>query len=113
MEATDAIGTLSALAQPTRLDAFRRLAEAEPRGLSAGELAKALGVPANTLSAHAAILARAGLVAFEKKGRVVTYRALPARVDALSAYLLAQCCGGQPGACRASPEPIKPRDDGS
>ena len=113
MEATEAIGALSALAQPTRLDAFRRLAEAEPRGLSAGELAKALGVPANTLSAHAGILARAGLVAFEKKGRVVTYRAVPAQVDALADYLLSQCCGGQPDACKASPETIRPRSDGS
>ena len=60
MESTRAIEALTALAQPTRLEAFRRLVRAGPAGLAAGELAERLGVPPPTLSFHLAQLARAG-----------------------------------------------------
>ncbi len=63
MESEDAILALAALAQSTRLDVFRLLVKREPEGMAAGEIAKALAVPQNTMSAHLAILSRAGLVA--------------------------------------------------
>ena len=62
MESEDAILALAALAQPTRLDVFRLLVKREPEGMAAGDIAKALAVPQNTMSAHLAILSRAGLV---------------------------------------------------
>ena len=62
MDNMDAIAALAALAQTTRLDTFRLLVEREPEGVPAGELARLVAVPQNTMSAHLAILARAGLV---------------------------------------------------
>jgi Helix-turn-helix domain len=62
MDNIEAIVALSALAQATRLDTFRLLVKKEPGGVPAGELARLMAVPQNTMSAHLAILARAGLV---------------------------------------------------
>src|SRR3546814_1717663 len=62
METESAITALSALAQATRLETFRLLVRHEPEGLAAGDIARSLDVPQNTMSAHLAILARAGLV---------------------------------------------------
>jgi len=53
------IATLAALAQPTRLMTFRPLVEREPDGVAAGELAKLVDVPQNTMSAHLATLSQA------------------------------------------------------
>ena len=62
MESEQAILALAALAQSTRLDVFRLLAKHEPEGLAAGDIARTLAVPQNTMSSHLAILSRAGLV---------------------------------------------------
>ncbi len=62
MENEEAITAFAALAQPTRLDTFRLLVQNEPAGTPAGELARILDVPQNTMSAHLATLSRAGLV---------------------------------------------------
>ena len=62
MENAEAIIALSALAQATRLDTFRLLVRREPDGIPAGELARLMEVPQNTMSTHLAILARAGLL---------------------------------------------------
>ena len=57
-EATASISTeevvqvLGALAQETRLDAFRALVQAGPQGLAAGEIARQLEIPPPTLSFH-------------------------------------------------------------
>ena len=59
MDNESVIVALGALAQATRLDAFRLLVRHEPEGLPAGEVAKALDVPQNTMSVHLATLARA------------------------------------------------------
>ena len=69
MESDTAIAAFSALAQPTRLDVFRILVRQEPDGLAAGEIARRLNVPHNTLSTHLAILHRAGLVTAERHSR--------------------------------------------
>ena len=82
-----AIQVMSALAQATRLNVFTILAGQHPAGLSAGEIAAKTDTPANTMSAHLAILSRAGLVTSSKKGRVVTYSACPSAVRDLCAFL--------------------------
>ncbi len=69
-----AIDAFSALAQPTRLEAFRLLVKQEPDGLPAGEIARRLDVPHNTMSTHLAILARAGLITVERHSRSMIYR---------------------------------------
>ena len=66
MEEDLALAALAALAQATRLQTFRLLVAREPDGIAAGELAREIGVPANTLSAHLSILANAGLVRGER-----------------------------------------------
>lgn len=99
MESKDAIEALSALAQPTRLAAFRALVAAEPDGIGAGDLARKLGIPANTLSNHMNVLTRAGLAAGARNGRTVIYRASPARVHELAGFLTRDCCGGRPELC--------------
>ncbi len=104
MDDTRAVEALAALAQPTRLAAFRRLVAAPGAGLPAGVLAAALGVPPNTLSTHLASLARAGLVRARREGRVVRYAADPAGIRALWAHLLHDCCGGRPEFCLPSTE---------
>jgi DNA-binding transcriptional ArsR family regulator len=66
MKNSEAIDALAALAQTTRLDTFRLLVKHEPKGISAGELARRVGVPQNTMSAHLSILVRAGLIEGER-----------------------------------------------
>ncbi|HYF54797.1 MAG TPA: metalloregulator ArsR/SmtB family transcription factor [Salinarimonas sp.] len=99
MDIDDALLALAALAHGTRLEAFRALVAEEPGGLAAGEVARRLAVPHNTLSTHLAVLARAGLVRAERRSRSIIYRANPGRARALAAFLLQDCCGGQPEMC--------------
>jgi DNA-binding transcriptional ArsR family regulator len=94
METETALACLAALSQPTRLEAFRLLVRHEPKGLPAGEIAKALGVPQNTLSAHLNVLSHARLVSHARAGRSVVYRADLARLNALARFLAEDCCGG-------------------
>jgi len=99
MESNLAVDALSALAQTTRLAAFRLLVRHEPEGLPAGDIAEALETPPNTMSAHLAILARAGLVRGERRGRSIIYRADLDGFRALSLFLLKDCCAGSPDVC--------------
>jgi DNA-binding transcriptional ArsR family regulator len=99
METNAALTALSALAQDTRLAAFRLLVSHEPEGLPAGEVARLLDVPQNTLSAHLKLLSDAGLVTAERQGRSIVYRASLLRMQALTLYLLQDCCGGKPDLC--------------
>ena len=99
MDANQTIEALAALAQPTRLEAFRQLAAAEPGGIAAGELARRLAVPQNTLSAHLAVLVRAGLANSDRNGRSIVYRPDLSALRAVLAFLLEDCCGGRPQDC--------------
>ena len=90
---------LAALAQSTRLEAFRLLVKHESKGLPAGEIAKELAVPHNTLSSHLSILSHAGLVTAERFSRSIVYRANIGSLQAMVLYLLKDCCGGRPEIC--------------
>ena len=107
MELEQAILSLAALAQSTRLGVFRLLVRHEPEGLAAGDIAKALAVPQNTMSAHLAILARAGLVMSERKSRSIIYRANLAVFQQLTSFMVEDCCGGR-GELRAPVVACKP-----
>ena len=78
MDNSEAIGALAALAQTTRLGTFRLLVSREPEGIPAGELARLIAIPQNTMSTHLSILSRAGLVRASPKPHVI-YRADLAR----------------------------------
>lgn len=99
MESEQIILALAALAQSTRLDVFRLLVKHEPEGLAAGEIARALAVPQNTMSSHLAILARAGLAISARQSRSVVYRADLVRLGGVVQFLLEDCCAGRSDLC--------------
>ncbi|KIQ00861.1 ArsR family transcriptional regulator [Agrobacterium tumefaciens] len=99
MDQEYAILTLAALAQPTRLETFRLLVAHEPEGMAAGDIARTLVVPQNTMSAHLNILSRAGLVSSQRKSRVIVYRAEMETLRTLTLFLLKDCCGGNAELC--------------
>lgn len=94
MESTQIVKALSALAQETRLAAFRLLVEAGPAGLAAGAISSQLGLAPATASFHLAQLANAGLVRARSEGRYVIYAVDTARMADVLAYLTQNCCGG-------------------
>ena len=108
MDDNTIIEALSALAQPSRLAAFRLVVEHEPHGLPAGEIARRLDVPQNTMSSHLAQLTRAGLLSAERQGRTITYRADINRMRDVMSYLVNDCCGGRPELCAPLIEDITP-----
>ncbi len=108
MDHTEVIAALAALAQTTRLDTFRLLVQREPDGVPAGELARLMAVPQNTMSAHLSILARAGLVSGERKSRSIIYRANLDRLRDVMLFLLKDCCGGRPEICAPLVEDLSP-----
>ena len=99
MEQQNALDALAALGQETRLDVFRLLVKAGNEGMSAGAIADALNVRANTLSTHLGVLSRSGLVNAERDGRSIHYRADLTTMRYLVTYLLQDCCGGNPDLC--------------
>lgn len=99
MEIKSAVTALSALAQETRLAAYRVLVAAGEAGLPAGEIAAKLGVPPATLSFHLKELAHAGLVTNRNEGRFVIYAADYAVMTGLIGFLSEECCAGQPELC--------------
>lgn len=99
MDSMHALDALAALSQQTRLEAFRLLVRHEPAGLPAGDIARLLDVPPNTLSTHLAILGRAGLVLPERRGRMIIQRASLDGLRALMLFLAKDCCGGSAELC--------------
>lgn len=99
MESTLALRRLSALAQEARLDVFRLLVKAGPKGRAAGDIARALGVPANTLSAQLLVLSNAGLVRARRDGRSIIYAVDYEAMAELLVFLTEDCCRGRPEIC--------------
>lgn len=99
MEASDAVAAFGALAQETRLEVFRRLVKAGPNGLTAGEIAEGLKVPASTMSHHLATLERAGLATARRESRSIFYAADFEGTRRLLAFLMEDCCQGRPEIC--------------
>ena len=96
METTSktAVEALGALAQEHRLALFRQLVQAGENGMSAGSIARALGVPNSSLSFHLNHLTRAGLIQQRREGRSLIYTADYAAMNGLVGYLMENCCGG-------------------
>ena len=112
METSDAVGSLSALAQASRLAIYRELVQAGPEGRSAGGIGIALGLPPATLSFHLAHLARAGLIQARQEGRFIIYSTDFSVMNDLLAYLTDNCCGG--ASCSPAaviPLPLKRKSD--
>jgi DNA-binding transcriptional ArsR family regulator len=69
------------------------------KGLPAGEIAEALGVPPATLSFHLSQLAQGGLIDSRRSGRSISYFIHVDGIRALMAYLTEDCCGGRSELC--------------
>jgi DNA-binding transcriptional ArsR family regulator len=107
METIQAVSALSALAQPSRLAAFRLLVAAGAQGMAAGAIGEKLDLPPATLSFHLAGLTRAGLAQSRQDGRFVIYTANFENMNSLVAFLTENCCGGAscaPASCQPSVE---------
>jgi ArsR family transcriptional regulator, arsenate/arsenite/antimonite-responsive transcriptional repressor len=94
METTQALQSLAALAQESRLSIFRLLVQAGPAGMAAGAIGEKLELPPATLSFHLAGLTRAGLAQSRQEGRFVIYSADYAAMNALVGFLTDNCCQG-------------------
>jgi DNA-binding transcriptional ArsR family regulator len=99
MEMKSAVLALSALAHEGRLEIFRLLVRAGPAGLAAGEIARATGARPNTLSANLNLLSGAGLATSRRDGRSIIYAAAYGEMRGLLAFLVEDCCGGNPAVC--------------
>ncbi|RMD89071.1 MAG: transcriptional regulator [Alphaproteobacteria bacterium] len=99
MDTMNAVEALRALAQERRLALFRLLVRCGDEGMAAGELARHMGVPHNTMSSQLAILARAGLVTAHREGRSIRYRVDLEGTRALLGFLTEDCCQGRPELC--------------
>lgn len=108
MESENVILALAGLAQSTRLDVFRLLVKHEPQGLPAGDIARELAVPHNTMSSHLGILTRAGLARSERRSRSIIYRADLDQVRTIVTFLLQDCCGGRAEVCAPLVEALTP-----
>ena len=90
MESSAAIAVLGALAQETRLQIFRHLAQAGPQ--PAGQVGERFGLPLATLSFHLKTLQQAGLLDCRREGRQLIYGARCDVIVELMAYLTEHCC---------------------
>lgn len=110
MDEERAVTALGALAQRSRLEAFRLLVHAGGQGLRAGEIARSLSIPHNTLSVHLAVLAQGGLVVSHREGRSIIYRVDWEGVRAVLVFLMEDCCQGQPEVCEPLLAALQPDD---
>lgn len=105
LDTARAVAALAALAQSTRLSIFRLLVEHAPDGLTPGTIAGRLDMAPATLSFHLKELANAGLVADQREGRHIRYRADVGAMNALVGYLTDHCCRATGRAVDAACEP--------
>jgi DNA-binding transcriptional ArsR family regulator len=99
MESKAAVSMLSALGHEGRVAIFRLLVQAGPTGVAAGEIARALNVLPNSLSANLNVLSHAGLIASRRDGRSIIYKADYDAMSGLLGFLMEDCCAGAPQIC--------------
>jgi ArsR family transcriptional regulator len=102
MKSTDAIESLAALAQESRLAIFRMLVKRGPEGYTPTQLGEKLSVSPPTLSFHLKELQRAGLVDVRRDGRFLYYRPNFLHMNQLVGFLTENCCALAEKGC--SPE---------
>lgn len=108
MERSKALTALSALAHDTRLDLVRLLVPHGDTGMTAGEIARNLGLGPSRLSFHLSALEQAGLIRSRRLARNVIYSVDAAGLGRMMSYLLNDCCLDHPeirAACTCAPSP--------
>lgn len=103
MEISIAISALGALAQSTRLLVFKKLVEYGATGLRAGDVARELEIPANTLSFHLSQLENAGLVVSRRESRNIIYSINREVMNELIGFLNENCCAKEGAANSCAP----------
>jgi len=96
MDTKTALSALAALAHESRLAVFRMLVEVGPGGMAASKISEKLAIPPSSLSFHLKELTHANLVIPRQDGRFVIYAAQFETMNALMAFMSANCCGGNP-----------------
>jgi ArsR family transcriptional regulator len=99
MKSTQVVRALAALAQESRLDAFRLLVRAGSDGMPAGKIAEELEIAPATLSFHLKELSNADLIQQRREGRSIIYSLNVEAMQLLLAFLVEDCCQGQPELC--------------
>lgn len=99
------ITRFSTLGHPQRLALFRLLMRRYPDRVPATELAQALGLKPNTLSAYVNALMQAGLVTQERVGTSLRYAINLDAARETIGYLLHECCRGRPDICLPNATP--------
>jgi ArsR family transcriptional regulator, arsenate/arsenite/antimonite-responsive transcriptional repressor len=102
MKSAQAVESLAALAQESRLAIFRTLVKRGPEGYTPTQLGEKLGVAGPTLSFHLKELQRAGLVDVRRDGRFLYYRPNFSHMNELVGFLTENCCALAEKGC--SPE---------
>lgn len=108
METKAVITALAALAQESRLSAFRLLVQTGPQGLAASKIAEELDVAPSSLSFHLKELTNAGLIESRQEGRFIYYSANFDTMNQVLSYLTDNCCAGQSCAPSANIKSCKP-----
>ncbi|WP_421984287.1 ArsR/SmtB family transcription factor [Roseibium sp.] len=107
MNEADALAAFASISSVTRLRILKRLVEAGSSGLTAGDIADAVGATPSRTSFHLSNMSDAGLVTSSRQARRITYRIDFTAVGALMRYLLEDCCNNNatvrecclPGGC--------------
>ena len=99
MEINEAVNSLSALAQPSRLGVFRLLVKYGEGGLCAGDISEQLNIPKPTLSFHLKELSQSGLILSRREGRSIIYQLHVKGMKNLLIFLTEDCCQGHPELC--------------
>jgi DNA-binding transcriptional ArsR family regulator len=108
MDQSAALAIFESLSSSVRLDVFRLLVKAGPKGVVAGEIASALDIAPSSLSFHLRTLTQSGLVQADQEGRFQRYRAdLSCMVEVIG-FLTENCCGGVADGC-AGPAEVESR----
>ena len=81
------------------MEVFRLLVKAGPEGLAAGEIARQLDTPANTMSAQLLVLSNANLIKARRDGRSIIYTVDYAAMSDLLIFLTEDCCNGRAEMC--------------
>ncbi|MEM7721739.1 MAG: helix-turn-helix domain-containing protein [Pseudomonadota bacterium] len=100
---TRAATAFAALGSEHRLLILRRLVRAGPSGLPIGQLGEDVGVTGSVLTHHVKQLVSAGLVDQRRDGRRILCSVVHAEVEALSQFLIAECCADDSAAVTQGP----------
>ena len=95
MKTKSVIAALAALAQESRLNAFRLLVQTGTQGLAASKIGEQLDIAPSSLSFHLKELTNAGLIEARQEGRFIIYSANFDTMNSVLSYLTENCCGGE------------------